>query len=559
MVRKFLGSRLAAISFYTLLSLLFFLGSQGSAQFKVTVDLDSEHQTMDGTGGNAYVWITDPNKWSPQVVDKIINELTVTHVRLRSYTKNWEPANDNGDPKDITWGAFKDEGLVHNDFLLLEKLSKAGIHCILGIWDMPNWMVSNPEAGQNRLIPSHMYPEFAELVVTYILYARQNYGADITSLSLQNEPNIGIYIKLTPVELADLAEVLLEYLDLYGLSDVMLHLGDVNNPADGIKYYQPSLDRPTIFGRTAAVSYHTWHNMTTSHLNALRDFTKGVGIKSWATEVGTSPLNSNTYAWAIGSMKHHHFAMKYVDSSMSFQWPLAGAESSLAQAATPYPIFHAMKHYHHHITPGSVRVDTGGEPTSSFLTTALVDKENKRLSIISLDTDSYSQNITYTLKGERMGFWPMEVFETTASRNYEHLGTVPYKPDGTFDYFVEAESFHTFVCDYNSLPEISIGVEPSAGYPGYLDYTITLNDNDGIMKDYKGNGIAGLAFYQGTVEVLTILINDPFPPEFFSASIDGEGNRLTVKLEGIPASLDLTMYCGGVDKDGGSALLYLDV
>jgi O-glycosyl hydrolase len=534
--------------------LLTLLSGPAQAQFQVDVNLAKEHQIMAGTGGNAYGWITDPSKWSPVVLDKIINDLTVTHVRIRSYSKDWEPANDNNDPYSINWSAFKDQGHVHDDFVLLEKLSKAGIQCIFGVFDAPDWMVLNPQASKNRIVPPEMYTEFAEQIVSYILYAKQHYGANITVISLQNEPNIGIYLYFSPEELADVAEVVLDCMDSYGLSDIMLHVGDVNNPADGIKFYQPSLDRPSIFRRTAAVSFHTWVNMTIPHLNAIRDFLQNQSIGSWATEVGTSSLNSETYEWALGSMKHHHYAIKHARSSLTFQWCLAGAESSLDKNGNPYPVYHALKHFHRHITPGSVCVDTGGEP-SSLLTTAFMDKESKTLSIVTTDTDYYGQNVTYTLKAPGIGYWPPEVYKTTASMHYQNLGKVPITSGKVFDYFVEPESFHTFTCSYNSIPKLSIHTEPSTGYPGYVDHVLTLTDKDGIQKDFKKQGVAGVALYQNGLEVLTILITDPDPPGFFKLSLDPSGTVLTMRLVGFPQNLGMMLYGGGVDKDGGMAII----
>ena len=44
---------------------------------------------------------------------------------------------------------------------------------------VPDWMVLNPQNNNNRIIPPSMYPEFAELIVAFILYAKQHYGANI--------------------------------------------------------------------------------------------------------------------------------------------------------------------------------------------------------------------------------------------------------------------------------------------------------------------------------------------------------------------------------------------
>ena len=524
------------------------------AQFQVQVDLTHELQTMEGTGGNAYGWIMDPAKWSPEVLDEILNDLTVTHVRLRTQTKLWEPANDNGDPEVIDWSGFKDTSLVHQDFLLLQKLSDAGVQCVLGIWDVPDWMVENPGASKNRILPPERYPEFAELVAAYILYAEQQYGAKIAALSIQNEPNIGIYVYHTPQESADLSEVLLARLEVCGLSHVKLHIGDVNDPEDGIAYFDPSLQRPYLSSRASAVSFHTWEHMTIPSLEVIRGYAEAAGVPVWATEVGTSPLNSTTYDWALGSLKYHHMAIKYGGAALTFQWCLAGAESSVAPDGTPYPVFHALKHFHRFVKPGSVVVDTGAEP-ASLLTTAFVDKKAKRLSVVTLDTDAYSQAVTYTLIAPRTGFFPVEAWETTEGNPFHTLGKVDWTGPNRFEFYVQNRSIHTFTCRYNRLPSVSIQAEPSGTYPGYTDYVLVLEDPDGIKADYgKQGGAAGITILDHGVELVTVTLGDPDPPAFFQAFIDPSGTRLIMQLVGFPENLGYTLIGGGVDKDGGLAL-----
>ena len=295
-------------------------------QTQINVKLSEPCQVMDGTAGNIYGFVVG---WHSNVMNLIKNDIDVTHMRLRSWIHWWEPNNDNSDPDSICWSAFNDSSLVHSDFLMLQQLTQAGIEPVLGIWEVPDWMVLNPNASEDRIIPPSMYPEFAELIVTYLLYAKQQYGAQINYIGIQNEPNIGIKNYFSPTELADVTEVILDALDKNGLSYVKIHVGDVNEPTDGIQYYDPSLKRSKIRNRAVAVSYHTWHYMTPSNLYKIWDYCRTWDIKNWATEVGTSPLDSTTFDWAMGSMENAHLSYKYADASLSFQWCLAGAETSI--------------------------------------------------------------------------------------------------------------------------------------------------------------------------------------------------------------------------------------
>lgn len=524
----------------------------GWAQVKIDVDLGDEQQTMDGVGGNAYGFILG-SSWSPEVLNKIVNDINVTHVRIRSFIDLWEPANDNSDPESINWSGFKDEKQVHDDLKLMQKLSEGGIKPILGVFDAPDWMVVNPGNSKNRVVPPNMYPEFAEMVVSFVLHAKQKYGVDIETLSLQNEPNIGIYVYWSPEELVDISKALFVLLDKYGLSHVKLHVGDVNKPTAGVDWYAPSLEDPKVAARAAAVSFHTWENMTKDYLGEIKAFAQAKGVPTWATEVGTSSLNNTTYDWAVGSMKMHHYAMKYANSSMTFQWTLGGAESSIAKNGDPYPVYYALKHFHQHITPGSVRVETHGD-MSCFLTTAFVDKEAKALTMVAVDTDCYEQDAKFTLHsgGNDVWYGPVTVYKTSTSLNYEKVGTLMVAPDNTFVYPVESRSFHTFTCPYNTRPEVSVEIKPAGGSSDFVDFVVTLSDGDGIDEDML---VAGIALFKDGVEQDIYHYDDPGKPDLFEVSIDPTGTVLTMTLRALPKKDGFSAVGGGVDEGGMMALM----
>jgi len=90
-----------------------------------------------------------------------------------------------------------------------------------------------------------------------------------------------------------------------------------------------------------------------------------------------------------------------------------------------------------------------------------------------------------------------------------------------------------------------------------VDHVLTMTDQDGIQKDFlgKGKGMAGVALYENGQEIQTILLSDPYPPAFFKVSIDPSGTVLTIRLVGFPKDLDIMLYGGGVDQDGGLALV----
>lgn len=521
----------------------------------INVDLSEEHQTMDGIGGNAYGWITDTNKWCPTVLDKIINELNVTHIRFRSSIKLIEVNNDNSDPWTINWSGIKEKGLSIYDFKMLKKLSDAGIECILGIWEVPDWMTTNPNASTYRIIPPSMYDEYAELICAFLLHAKNNYDVDINYIGIHNEPNIGIFDYFSPQGLVDVTKVIVQHLDHHGLGHVKLMVSDVNQPNDCVSYAMPSLKCKDFNDRIAAFSFHTWHNMNPTHLIPIMECSVDTGYPNWATEVGASNLNSTTFDWALGSLKRHHQSIKFADSSMTFQWTLGGAESSIAKDGTPYPVFYAMKHYNLHIHPGSVRVDSGDD-INYLYTTAFKDKKTKELSIVCINTDTYGKNVDFNLGKGRMGFSKPEVIKTTSSMNYSNLGKVNFNCPWNFDYYIEGESFHTFKCKYNHVPTTSIQMATNKMNPNLKDYVITLYDNDGIDNEVT---IAGMAIYVGGKEAMVAIHGKSNNPSCFYSYPDPSGKAVVMMLVGIPKHLNMTLVGGGADKEGCVSFVTCDL
>lgn len=521
------------------------------AQLDVNVDLNVEHQTMDGTASNTYGFILTSG-WSPNVLNLILNDINLSHMRIRSNIHFWEPSNDNSDPNSINWGAFDDSGYVHNDLLLMQKLSDNGIECILGIWDVPEWMVLNPGASHNRIIPPSMYPEFAELILSFLLYAKNSYDTDINIIGIQNEPNIGYKNYFSPQELADATDVVMKHLAANGLGHVKVHVGDVNEPNSAVDYFEPSLNNSYIANRTCALSYHTWHNMTATILGEVRDFAASRGFRTWATEVGTSPLNSGSWDWAMGSMKNHHYAYKLGNASMAFQWCIAGAETSIDKSGNPHPIYYGLKQYYEHIFPGSVRVDSTGD-TGSMFTTAFVHKPTKKLTIVTINSESVTREVTYHLTAPDMGYWPFEAFKTGPSNNYEKVATFNVDPGQKFSFQLEGKSFHTFTCGYNHLPRVKMESEPTPGAPQLRDHTFTLTDLDGINADMRQ---AGIYFYSGTGYVTGVWYGMSNPPYCFQTTLKPGGTQLEMKLSGLPQNIGLLMIGGGVDSEGGLGLVW---
>ena len=74
---------------------------------------------------------------------------------------------------------------THSVFLLLQEVNKRGIRVNLGIWNVPDWMVSNPKSSRQRRIAD--MDEAAESICAFLLRARDHYGVNVRWVDV-NEP-----------------------------------------------------------------------------------------------------------------------------------------------------------------------------------------------------------------------------------------------------------------------------------------------------------------------------------------------------------------------------------
>ena len=120
-------------------------------------------------------------------------------VRVPLHFGGWEPENDNDDPYDINWSAFRfDQGKLKNEIEIWRKLDERGIDVMLCNWKfMTRWMSAQAHNNPGKDIGDtwhHTVPysgeEIGESYAALIQHLRKNEGIDnIKYVSIINEPN----------------------------------------------------------------------------------------------------------------------------------------------------------------------------------------------------------------------------------------------------------------------------------------------------------------------------------------------------------------------------------
>src|SRR3954463_13466657 len=157
----------------------------------VAVDLTNNLQTIKGLGADfAKIARNGAAPVSDSVGDFELANLKPTHARVPINIRLWEPTNDDADPYHVNSPGFPDFGNQTKQFNQIKDLNARGIPLVASVFDAPNWMVSNPTNGAQRIVPPSMYPELAESMGNWLLRVKNAYGVTIPYVSL-NEGNGG--------------------------------------------------------------------------------------------------------------------------------------------------------------------------------------------------------------------------------------------------------------------------------------------------------------------------------------------------------------------------------
>ncbi|MBN1578707.1 MAG: hypothetical protein JW913_19240 [Chitinispirillaceae bacterium] len=165
----------------------------------VRIHLDRIRQGIDGVG---FCHEGNRARKSPYVIDEFIQDMLDNKLSLfrdRFPGKAWEPTNDNGDPFTIAMKSFTigDSGVI-TTLQRLKEMQNRGIKTILGVWDVADWMVSNPEARKARKIKN--IDEFAESVCAFLRHGREKYGLTVDFVDVNETEPVGIRLQLTAAE-----------------------------------------------------------------------------------------------------------------------------------------------------------------------------------------------------------------------------------------------------------------------------------------------------------------------------------------------------------------------
>ncbi|MEA3335537.1 MAG: hypothetical protein U9R25_06465 [Chloroflexota bacterium] len=325
----------------------------------------------DVSGGNFITQFAQTTEPLEDVSRYNLANLPVRTARVRIGLEDWEPVNDDDDPLNFNWDAFHDDGYNHATFELMQHLQAQGSQLIATVWDVPDWLVSNPQKERTRFMPYDLYPEVVESIAAWLITARDSYGVDVDYVSF-NEPDIGAYVSLIPAEIVTLlreAGPRFEALDLH----TRWLLADVSNLDGSVSFARSIWRAEDVRSYLGPFAVHSWDSDSDdSKFKGVRDFAAEEGLDVWISEAGwgaflwSTPEVFPTWEYALRLANIYSRLLKMSGASRILYWEMMGDDYPLNDGVQPYPSFEILRQFAEYLPPGTEIVATS-DNTESLL------------------------------------------------------------------------------------------------------------------------------------------------------------------------------------------------
>ncbi len=356
-----------------------------------TIDGGVTYQVVDGFGVNANHRSWNNNELKP-VIDALIDEAGMTLFRVVYDNANWETTNDNADSNVADWAYYNSvysSAEFEKLWDLVAYLNSRGItngafFNFMG-W-APSWM-----GGDSYRLTVGLEDEWAEMITSLLLYARNARGLQFQLVAPDNEPDLareGISIP-TVTQYTNALHKLAVKLNANSLGDVRLVGPDLCCAGSETAYMPQMMADPLIMASLAHFGVHSYGGAGGS---GVYDYIRNSAYPDrtfWITEfnVWCTTCDSGvrgTYDWSfcrgtadylLGGLANNASAgivwegydSYYVHSANWSFYGLIGVddENAPVKTYTPRKNFYTVAQISRWVRPGAQRIRVSGS-TSPF-------------------------------------------------------------------------------------------------------------------------------------------------------------------------------------------------
>jgi O-glycosyl hydrolase len=305
-----------------------------------------------------------------------LETLNMRVARVRMDLESWEPVNDDGDPTSFNADAFRDTQFNHATLGLMRELAGRGFTLVASAWDVPGWMVENPDDERGRRLDPALYPEVIESIAAWLLRARDEYGAAVAYVSF-NEADIGVNVALKPQEVqALIAQAGPRFAEL-GLETQWL-LADAANMQQCLRYAEQIWAAPEVRPYLGPLACHSWDGLGVSErtLEGLSRYAQELDRELWVTESGWDPFlwqqwqEFPTWQNALNLAIVYSRALKSGGATVFLYWQMSGNDYNTNDGREPYPALDVLSQFARQFPAGSQVVQTSPNPLTLYTVAA---------------------------------------------------------------------------------------------------------------------------------------------------------------------------------------------
>jgi hypothetical protein len=256
---------------------------------QIVVDASRPGPVFAGLGGDFR--LQSPR--DPAVIQYNLDNMRVVFARVAMPWRTWHPNEEVNPLAEARAGRVAPD--VQQAMEIARKLSLKGMPVIVSDWSPPAWAIMGSAGGSQRggggfLDPAKM-DRIKESLADYLVFLKEKYGVEAVAYSF-NESDIGIDVRQTSREHADLIKTLGPYFASRGLATKLL-LGDIGN-AYPISFIKDGLNDVEAGKYIYAISFHSWRGCTDENLAAWGAAARTLNVPLLVAE-GGSDSNAHTY------------------------------------------------------------------------------------------------------------------------------------------------------------------------------------------------------------------------------------------------------------------------
>lgn len=402
----------------------------------ILVDGGKQFQEIDGFGVNINSKYWDNGNLVP-VMDLLVKDLGATIYRLDAYGKsNWVDPEDRFDAGILNQETYARvySGIdFKNAQAMSQYLNDHGIEPYITISGVvPKWMCD----GDGKTLKE--YGQFAEMVASYIHWAKKEAGIRFTLFGPINETDLGPPEGplVSPEEYVKVVEVLSDTFDRWGLSDIRFVVAEQG--IYNLEFARHLVASQKLKGKLAVFGIHAYSDYHCDDLVELVHKSEYKDSSIWMTEYGDLDQTGEKewyVAW-VSFQRLMRLLKDGLNGALNWDaydnyhdhdeaWTIYGIIRSARKIYTPKKRYYSSKQVYRFVRPGFVRIEavSGSE---SIPVLAFRSKDGKDVTVLGMNESQ--EDVFLNIAVEGLDLDPQEtkvdIYRTTVEENCAKVATV---------------------------------------------------------------------------------------------------------------------------------------